>query len=490
MSSETTPALSHAPDASGGESSAPGALPTGTRTVMGVLLTAAFVVILNETAMNVALTRIMADLAVTERVAQWLTTAFMLTMAVVIPTTGWLIDRLRTRGAFVVAMGLFSLGTLLCAVAPGFGFLVAGRIVQASGTAVMMPLLMTTIMRLVPPASRGAVMGFISLVISAAPAIGPTMSGLILQVAGWRFVFVTVLPIALAMLVLGWLRLTDVGERHSTPLDVASVPLAILGFGGIVYGLSLVGDATVPFWEPMLAIALGLAGLIAFVARQLVLQRRDAALLDLRTFTYPVFSVALLIMAIATMALFGTIIVLPLLLQRAYGMSPLWVGLLLLPGSLLMGFLSPVVGRLYDKIGPRWLIVPASILATGVFAAFSTFQPATPWWLIMGCHIAMSLCFAVMFTPLFTVALGAVPERLYAHGSAMVGTVQQVAGAAGTALFVTVFAMQTQAATGRGLAPAAALLDGAHWAFLGAGAVWTSVIVAALFVRKPENEIA
>lgn len=482
MSIDTQPA--HVGDPAG----AP--LSGATRAIMGVLLVAAFVVILNETAMNVALTRIMADLAVTERVAQWLTTAFMLTMAVVIPVTGWLIDRLLTKASFLLAMGLFSAGTLLCAIAPGFAFLLGGRIVQAAGTAIMMPLLMTTIMKLVPPARRGSVMGAISMVISAAPAIGPTMSGVILQVAGWRFVFLTVLPIALAMLVLGWRLLTDVGERRHTPLDLVSVPLAILGFGGLVYGLSLIGDASVPFWEPMLGIGLGLAGLLAFVVRQLVLQRQDGALLDLRTFGYPIFSVALLIMAIAMMALFGTIIVLPLLLQKAYGMTPLSVGLLLLPGSLLMGFLSPLVGRLYDRIGPRWLIVPASVVIAGLFAAFSTLNPATPWWFVMGCHMVMSLCFAFMFTPLFTVSLGALPERLYSHGSALVGTVQQVAGAAGTALFVTVFAMQTQAATARGLAPDAAMLDGAHWAFLGAGAVWTCAILAALFVRKPPDEIS
>ncbi len=468
---------------------ATGRLDARARSVIAILLVSAFVVILNETAMNVALARIMVDLGVTERVAQWLTTAFLLTMAIVIPITGWLLERFSTRAAYLLSMGLFCAGTLGCAIAPGFNALLAGRIVQAAGTAIMLPLLMTTIMRLVPAEHRGAVMGNISLVISAAPAIGPTMSGLILQLAGWRFVFVAVLPIAALMAVLGGLRITNVGERAHTPLDLPSIPLTILGFGGLVYGLSLVGDATVPFWEPMLAIGLGVGGLLAFVARQLVLQRTDAALLDLRTFTYPIFSLGLLIMAIAMMALFGTIIVLPLLLQQAYAMNPLSVGLLLLPGALLMGLLSPVVGRLYDRTEPRVLVVPAALLVAAAFLAFSSISPTTPWWFLMGAHMLMSLCFAFIFTPLFTICLGALPGRLYSHGSALVGTVQQVAGAAGTALFVTVFAMQTQAAQGRGVPEAAAMLEGAHWSFLGAGAVWTAAIVATFFLSKPPAEV-
>ena len=300
--------------------------PSATRGVIPILLVAAFVVILNETTMNVALSSIMTDLGVTERTAQWLTAAFMLTMAVVIPVTGWLLDRLPTRTVFTLAMAMFSAGTLACAVAPDFTLLVAGRVVQASGTAIMLPLLMTTIMRLVPGDHRGRVMGNVSMVISVAPAVGPTMSGLILQVATWRVIFWVMLPIALLMLVLGRSRLVNVGEASRTPLDVMSVPLTVLAFGPLVYGLSTVGSDAVAAWVPAAAIAVGLAGLAAFVWRQHSLQGSGAPLLDLRTFTHRTFTVAVLIMAVAMMALFGTVIMLPLILQRASGMAPLQVG--------------------------------------------------------------------------------------------------------------------------------------------------------------------
>ena len=457
------------------------------RGVIPVLLIAAFVVILNETTMNVALSSIMADLGISERTAQWLTTAFMLTMAVVIPVTGWLMDRLPTRRVFALAMSLFSLGTLACAVAPSFTFLVLGRVIQATGTAIMMPLLMTTIMQLVTPEHRGRVMGNVSMVISVAPAVGPTLSGVILQVASWRGIFWVVLPIALLMLVLGYRRLTDVGETRDTPLDLVSVPLTLLGFGPLIYGLSLVGSDEVGFWVPLLAIGIGVAGLAAFVARQVVLQGRDAALLDLRTFTHTTFTVAVVMMAIAMMALFGTIIMLPLLLQRAFGLEPLQVGLMLLPGGVAMGLLSPVVGRLYDRVGPRALIVPASIVVLGVFAFYATINLDTPWWAIMLGHIVMSVSFAAMFTPLFTVALGSLPRHLYSHGSAVVGTVQQVAGATGTAMSVTIFAMQSAAAAPTAGSEAEAMLVGARWAFLAAGTIWTAAVFTGLFIRKPAD---
>ena len=462
--------------------------PTGGRTptVIRVLVLATFVVILNETIMINAIPRLMTDLEVTESAAQWVSTAFMLTMAVVIPVTGWLLDRLTTRQLFHLALGLFGAGTLICGLAPTFGVLLGGRVVQASGTAVMMPLLMTTIMQLVPPHRRGAVMGNTSLVIAVAPAVGPTLSGLLLHLGSWRFVFATVLPIALAMLALGAWRLRNTGEQRLAPLDPWSVALTVLGFGPLIYGMSAIGEGVgATHWEAPAALAGGVVFLVVFVLRQLRLQRSDTALLDLRTFTHPTFTVSLVMMALAMMALFGSIILLPLLLQRSFGLDPLSVGLMMLPGGIAMGLLGPVSGRLYDRFGPRVLVIPASFAVLGVFTFFATLSLATPWWAVMIGHIVMSTSFSFIFTPLFTVALGSLPKHLYSHGSAVVGTLQQVAGAAGTAMFVTVFSVRSGAAQAAGEAEGAALLTGSHSAFWGAAAVWCLTIVASFFLRRP-----
>lgn len=459
------------------------------RSIIAILLVAAFTVILNETTMNVALPAIMADFGVTERIAQWLTTAFMLTMAVVIPITGWLIGRFTTRQVFVTAMTLFCLGTLTCALAPSFPVLLGGRIVQASGTAMMMPLLMTTIMNLVSPRSRGAVMGNVSLVIAVAPAVGPTLSGFLLQLGTWHSIFLTVLPIALAMLGLGVWKLRNTGDLTHTPLDPVSIALTVLAFGPLIYGMSMLGESAGEGsgLQAPVALVAGIVFLIIFVWRQLRLQRADRALLDLRVFTHRSFSVALTMMALGMMALFGSVIMLPLLLQRSYGLAPIQVGLMMLPGGVAMGLIGPIAGRLYDRHGPRVLVIPASFVVLAVFWFFSTLTLATPWWAIMLGHVTLSTSFAFVFTPLFTVALGSLPRPLYSHGSAVVGTVQQVAGAAGTALFVTVFSTMSAAALIEGQPDAAALLSGAHWAFLFAGGVWVTAVVASFFVRAPDN---
>lgn len=472
-------------------SDAPAPTASGNRSIIAILLVAAFTVILNETTMNVALPAIMAYFDVTERIAQWLTTAFMLTMAVVIPITGWLIDRFTTRQVFVTAMVLFCLGTLVCAVAPSFALLLTGRIVQASGTAMMMPLLMTTIMNLVPPHSRGAVMGNISLVIAVAPAVGPTLSGFLLQLGSWHFIFLTVLPIALLMLALGVWKLRNTGDHRLTPLDPASIALTALGFGPLIFGMSMLGEGGGgeggAAWEAPVALVAGLVFLALFVWRQLRLQRTDTALLDLRVFRHGTFTVALTMMALGMMALFGSVIMLPLLLQRSFGLEPIQVGLMMLPGGIMMGLIGPIAGRLYDRFGPRVLVIPASFVVLGVFWFFSTLTLATPWWAVMLGHMTLSTSFAFVFTPLFTVALGSLPRPLYSHGSAVVGTIQQVAGAAGTALFVTVFSTMSDAALAQGLPDAAALLSGSHWAFLFAGGVWVLAVVASFFVRKPAD---
>jgi len=457
--------------------------------VISLLLVSAFVVILNETIMGVALPRLMADLDITASAGQWLTTAFMLTMAVVIPITGFLLQRFTTRAVFIFAMTAFSLGTFISAISPGFEVLLAGRVVQAVGTATMMPLLMTTVMNLVPPSSRGRVMGNISIVISVAPAIGPTISGIILNVLDWRWMFWLVLPIAIASLLLGMARIRNVSTPRPAPFDLISVPLSALGFGGLVYGLSSLGEGAgqsspFPSWLPLVV---GIVALALFIWRQLSLQRHDRALLDLRTFASPIFTISLAMMAISTMALFGTLILLPIYVQNVLGLDTLQTGLLLLPGGLVMGLLAPFVGRLYDRHGPLPLIVPGSIIVSVVLWGMTLLNEQTsPYWLLAA-HVTLSVGLSLMFTPLFTSALGSLPRPLYSHGSAMIGTIQQLAGAAGTALFVALMSMTAGSLVSNGIDTVIATAAGIHIAFIWGAAISMLAIIAAFFVRKPDE---
>ncbi|MPY11030.1 MDR family MFS transporter [Arthrobacter bussei] len=465
------------------------ALPPRDKLVITLLLISAFVVILNETIMGVAIPRLVEDLGITVGAGQWLSTAFMLTMAVVIPITGYLLQRFDTRPVFMAAMGLFSLGTLIAAMAPGFGVLVIGRVVQASGTAIMMPLLMTTVMTLVPPASRGKIMGNISIVISVAPALGPTISGAILSVLDWRWMFWLVLPISLAALAIGSAKMQNVTEPRRSAIDVPSVILSAVAFGGIIYGLSQLGEAStgsaVPAWIPLVA---GIAGLALFITRQLVLQRRDAALLDLRVFTSGNFTISIVAIAVSMMALFGTIILIPIYVQTVLGMDPLVSGLLLLPGGLAMGLLGPVVGRIYDRRGPRVLLVPGALLVSVVFWAMTRLTETTPVQLVLVAHVFLSIGLALMFTPLLTSALGSVKPHLYSHGSAVFGTAQQLAGAAGTALFISVMTLQTTALVSEGVGELPAMAGGIRAAFMYGAIIFLLAVVASFFVRAPQQD--
>jgi DHA2 family lincomycin resistance protein-like MFS transporter len=458
--------------------------------VINLMLVATFVVFLNETIIGVALPRVMDDLRIDPSTGQWLSTAFMLTMAVVIPITGFLIQRFNTRTIFILAMSLFSLGTLIAAIAPGFEILLAGRIVQASGTAIMMPLLMTTVMQLVPPQSRGKTMGNISIVISVAPAIGPVISGLILSVFPWRAMFWIVLPIALGALVLGALRVQNVTNPTKTSVDVLSVILSALGFSGIVYGLSSLGEAaaghvTAPPWIPL---TVGVVALALFIIRQLRLQKDDRALLDLRTFKSRGFTVSIALMAVMMMALFGTVILLPIYMQRVLEVEPVLVGITLLPGGLLMGLLGPVVGRLYDKWGPRPLIVPGAITVSLALWGMTLFDQNTSFVMVLITYTVLCAGLAFMFTPLFTSSLGSLQPSLYSHGSATLATSQQVAGAAGTALFVALFTLTSVRLGGQDTTDHFALASGVHTAFLCGAIISVLAIVGSFFVPKPASE--
>jgi MFS transporter, DHA2 family, lincomycin resistance protein len=463
------------------------------RLVIGILMVSTFVVILNETIIGVAIPRFMTAFSIEASAAQWLSTAFMLTMAVVIPITGFLLQRFNTKPIFIAAMSFFSAGTLIAVLAPAFPELLLARVVQACGTAIMFPLLITTVMTLVPPATRGRTMGNISIVISVAPAIGPSISGLILNyftgTDGWRWLFILVLPISLAALIIGGILVKNVTTPKHTKFDVLSVILSALGFGGLVYGVSNLGTATSETigligWLP---IGVGAVMIALFVLRQLPLQKRDGALLDLRTFKSPTFTYSIIMFVLSMMAFFGIIIVLPIYLQTSLGLSTLATGLLLLPGGLLMGVLAPFVGRFYDHHGPTALLTTGAIVTSGTFWLLTLADEHTSVWWIFVAYLAISFGLALLFTPLFTASLGSLPQSLYSHGSAIVGTTQQVAGAAGTALLVTIMSSHIVFdASGQGSPSSTAI--GVHYAFLAAAIISVLAIPVAFLVRRPAVE--
>jgi len=460
------------------------------RLIINLLIISAFVVILNETVMGVAIPHLMNDLGISALAAQWLTTGFLLTMAVVIPTTGFLIQRISTRRLYGMAMGLFVLGTAIAAIAPGFEVLLLGRIVQASGTAIMLPLLMTTVMNLEPHETLGRRMGNISIVIAVAPAIGPTISGLILSQLSWRFLFIFVLPIAITMLIIGVRRMHNIGKTSHAPIDILSVILSALGFGGIVFGLSSLGESAAGGSVALLygPLTIGVITLALFIWRQIILQRDNRALLNLNTFRTPTFTASVILFVVCMMAMFGAFILLPLFMQNVLDLSVLSSGLLLLPGGLIMGLLAPFVGRAYDKIGPRPLLLIGTVLtALSLWGLALTLNEQSTWVTLLVGHVVFSTGLAFIFTPLFTSSLGSLPKHLYSFGSATVSTMQQVAAAAGTALFIAIMSGVVADSLTQGAVQATAYAQGIHVAFLFSASTATLAIPIVLFVKKAKE---
>ncbi|WP_147945044.1 MDR family MFS transporter [Microbispora sp. CSR-4] len=451
-----------------------------TPAVIRLLVLATFVVILNETIMINAIPRLMGALHITEQTAQWLSTAFMLTMAAVIPITGWFLQRVTTRRAYATAMGLFLLGTALAAVAPSFEVLLGARIVQACGTAVMMPLLMTTLMQVVPESERGRVMGNVSLAISVAPAMGPTVSGVILQFGSWRLLFAVVLPIAGMITWRGLKQLKNVGETQVSSIDWLSVVTSAVGFGGLVYGLSRFEGGNVRVAAAI--VGGGLAAIAVFVVRQMSLQKRGVPLMDLRTLRHRTYTVALILMAVSFMAMLGSMILLPLYLQNIRALSPLETGLLVMPGGLAMGLLGPPVGRLFDRFGGRVLVIPGAVGIALALAGFTQVTMTMPYWQLLALHALLMVSLAATFTPVFTLGLGAVPPNLYSHGSSILSTLQQVAAAFGTALVITVMSARADALRSAGVAEALADLDGMRLAFVIGAVLSVAVVVTAVLL--------
>ena len=322
--------------------------------LMIVLISGAFVAILNQTLLATALPHIMADLNLDANTAQWLQSIFMLVNGIMIPITAFLIERFSTRGLFMTAVGLFAFGTLVCGIAPNFSVLLTGRVLQASGAGIILPLMQTIMFLVFPIEKRGSAMGMFGLVIAFAPAIGPTLSGWLVEQFPWRSLFFVILPIAIADLIVAYFILKNVTKQTFPKVDPISIILSTFGFGGLLYGFSVAGSASFLSQEVLLSLAVGAVTLTLFITRQMKLEK---PILEFRIFKYKVFTLTTALGMIVFISMIGGAVILPILMQDMLGFTAFESGLMLLPGALLMGIMNPITGRLFDKFGARWLAI-------------------------------------------------------------------------------------------------------------------------------------
>ncbi|WP_047982824.1 DHA2 family efflux MFS transporter permease subunit [Ornithinibacillus californiensis] len=447
-----------------------------------VLLTGAFVAILNQTLLVTALPVIKADLNIDDNTVQWLQSIFLLVNGIMIPITAFLIARFSTRGLFLFAMGSFAVGTMVCAIAPEFYTLLIGRVLQAAGAGIMMPLMQTIMFLIFPIEKRGAAMGLFGLIISFAPAIGPTLSGYLVEHYPWRSLFYVVLPIAVIDIIVAYFVLVNVTKQTFPKVDILSIVLSTLGFGGLLYGFSVAGSKGWTSGEVIITMIVGGIILTWFILRQLKLK---TPILEFRIFKDKLFTLTTALGMTVFLAMIGGAVILPLLMQDMLGFSPVESGLALLPGAIIMGLMNPVTGRLFDKFGAKWLSLVGLILITFTTFMLSILTTETTFTYIATVHGFRMLGIAMVMMPVTTAGLNQLSNEMLPHGTAMNNTLRQMAGAIGTALLVTI--MTSTAIPEEGLSGA---IHGVNMAFAVAGITAAIGLVITLFIKYDQPKRA
>jgi len=481
--------------------------------MIAILFVGAFISILNETLLNVALPSIMVEFDVNATTVQWLSTGYMLINGILIPASAFFIQRFTNRNLFLTAMVLFTLGTLVASLSPSFGILLTGRMIQAAGSAVMMPLLMNIMLTSFPIEKRGTAMGIFGLVMVVAPAIGPTLSGWIVEHYSWRMLFNIVLPFAIIILIYSVFKLKNITPQRDIKLDVVSIILSSIGFGGLLYGFSSAGDVG---WDQPQVYGTIIAGVIALVLLILRQLKMDEPMLEFRIFKYPMFALSSAISIVLSIAMFSGMILLPIYIQTIRGFTPMEAGILMLPGAIVMGVMSPITGRLFDKYGARTLAIAGLTIVIVTTYLFSGLDMEISYTSLMIIFAVRSFGMSMAMMPIMTNGLNQLPMHQNPHGTAMNNTLQQVSGAIGSALLITVMnaraearaeelaenamatmdpsVAQSEQAMAEMQAQMAneAMLNGINFSFLVSTIIALVALILAFFIRrvKPDGTIA
>ncbi|HHA6242460.1 TPA: DHA2 family efflux MFS transporter permease subunit [Staphylococcus aureus] len=408
--------------------------------ILAALLFGMFIAILNQTLLNVALPKINTEFNISASTGQWLMTGFMLVNGILIPITAYLFNKYSYRKLFLVALVLFTIGSLICAISMNFPIMMVGRVLQAIGAGVLMPLGSIVIITIYPPEKRGAAMGTMGIAMILAPAIGPTLSGYIVQNYHWNVMFYGMFIIGIIAILVGFVWFKLYQYTTNPKADIPGIIFSTIGFGALLYGFSEAGNKGWGSVEIETMFAIGIIFIILFVIREL---RMKAPMLNLEVLKFPTFTLTTVINMVVMLSLYGGMILLPIYLQNLRGFSALDSGLLLLPGSLIMGLLGPFAGKLLDTIGLKPLAIFGIAVMTYATWELTKLNMDTPYMTIMGIYVLRSFGMAFIMMPMVTAAINALPGRLASHGNAFLNMMRQLAGSIGTAILVTVMTTQT-----------------------------------------------
>lgn len=405
------------------------------------MLLGGFFGLLNETLLTTALPSIMKDFHIQYSQVQWLTTAFLLTNGVVIPLSALVIQRFTTRQVFLTGILIFFIGTIVGGFSPNFTILLFARIIQALGSGIMMPLMMTTILDIFEPHERGKYMGIFGLVIGLAPAIGPTLSGYLVEYFNWRSLFHVVAPIAAITFIIALFTVKNVGTNVKVPIDIISIILSVFGFGGLLYGTSSISHDG---WDDPIVITTIIGGIILvalFIWRQ---SHLETPLLNFGVFKNKQFAIGLLIMAVTMISMIGSETVLPMFVQNLLNESALDSGLILLPGAIVMAVMSMTSGAMYEKFGAKPLAIIGMLIVIITTSYFVVMDEHTSTIMLATVYAIRMIGIALGLMPVMTHTMNQLTPEMNAHGSSMTNTVQQISGSIGTAGLITILSQASQ----------------------------------------------
>lgn len=462
-----------------------GSSPSHHGLMLGLVLTGMFVNLLNVSVINVMLPTLMDRFTVSVALAQWASTGFLLLTGIVIALVPFLVKRYRYKTLFVAAMAALVVGSIVCAAAPGFAWLLVGRLIQAIGYGILLPLAMILVLAVTPPERLGSAMGVLGVAMMLAPAVGPTIAGVVITVFSWRVLFAAMAVIGTAV---GVAALVGFSYRQPTSRprpDLAGIALVAGGLSALLYGASRAGQAG---WaDPVVLIALitGLGLLAGFVVVEL---RGDHPLLDVRVLADRVFARTVAITMVLQMAFYGGLILMPLYFQKVLGLSGLQTGLLVLPGSAVIGLLGLVAGKVYDRIGLKPLAVAGGLVMAGAALALARLSPASHWWYALVAYTVFAVGVAAISTPITTAAFATVAASAQSDAATVQNMLRQIAGAMGTAVIMSTVSMAAASATTAGQTPALATAHGVSVAFeLTAALALVTAVAAAVWTtgRRP-----
>lgn len=406
-----------------------------------VLLIGTFCTVLNQTLLTTAFPALMKAFNISASSVQWLTTGFLLVNGIMIPISAWLINKFSSKRLYLTAMTIFLIGTITCFVAPNFSTLLIGRLIQAAGVGISMPLLQNIMLSIFPPEKRGSAMGMAGIVIGLAPALGPTLSGWIIDHYTWRDLFGMVIPIVILVLVLAFFLMKSVIQLSNPSIDVLSAFLSTVGFGSLLYGFSSVGNDGWGSSKVISFLVIGVFVIGLFVWRQLHLEH---PFLELRVFKSPTFTIAAILSGVVNMAMVGAEMVLPLYIQNIRGESAFHSGLMLLPGALIMGLMMPITGAIFDKHGAKRLAISGMLILTAATLPFAFLTQETPIVMIVILYAIRMFGISMVMMPVTTSGMNALPMNLISHSTAVNNTFRQVASSIGTAVLISILTNVTK----------------------------------------------